>query len=245
MIRVEQHNDVRGISLHRPERRNALSYALLAELEDALLVTPTDSLSAVIIRGDDGVFSAGADLSELTGTSEDTAIDDAIAAVVAAIQRVSVPVIAWVDGPCVGGAVDLMLACDIRIASTRAWFQIPATRLGLLYNPAAVARMRGMLSRETLSRLLLHGERFGAGQALAAGLVTHAAVAVDSDDAGAPTDRQAKPNVEAAVAATSELLDAIDSDDFKADEWEQRRRELLDSPERAAAIAAANAGEKN
>ena len=244
MIRVGRHKGVLWISLHRPECRNALSIALLDELQNALTATSTDAVSAVIISGDGGVFSAGADLSELTGTSQDIAIDDAIAAVVAAIQDTDVPVIAWVDGPCVGGAVDLMLACDIRIASERAWFQVPATRLGLLYNPAAVARMRALLLREPLSRLLIHGERFDAREALAVGLVTHASLPDAAAEAAAPVHRPGLRNVDAAVAATSQLLNALDSGDFNAEEWEQRRRELLDSPERAAAIAAANAREK-
>lgn len=243
MIRVEREHGVLSMSLNRPRQRNALSFALLAELKKAFSEDSLDGASAVILSGDGGIFSAGADFSELTGTSSDIAIDDAIEAVVVSIRSTSVPVIAWVDGPCIGGAVDIMLACDIRVASESAWFQVPATRLGLLYNPAAVARMHALLPRETLRRLLVQGARCDSGQALSAGLVTHAALG-DSTVAEGSGSMRATRNVDAAVAATNELLDALDGGNFNPEEWQQRRQELLDSPERAAAISAAKSGQR-
>lgn len=239
MIRVERKDDVVYISLDRPECRNALSLKLLAALRDALSAQSLAGASAVIITGEGNTFSAGADLSELTGTSRDTAMDDAIAAVVAAIRDAEMPVIASINGPCIGGAVDIMLACDLRIASEHAYFQVPATRLGLLYNPVAVARMHALLPRHALTQLLVLGERFDAEQALAVGLVTHARTKSDGEAAVAEITRSAEQNVAAAVAATKQLLNALDNGEFDPNYWQLRRREMLDSPERAAAISAA------
>ena len=239
MIRIERENDVIYINLHRPRQRNALSFELLAALQSAFSDPLLNNATAVILSGDGGIFSAGADLFELTGTSEDVAMDSAIAAVVAAIEGASIPVVAWVDGPCVGGAVDIMLACDIRVASLGAWFQVPATRLGLLYNPVAVARMHAELPRETLTRMLTHGERFDAREALAAGLLTH--LTQRGAVTGESRSRHSSENIDAATLATSELLDALDSGDFDHEAWEQRRRDLLDSADRALAISAARA----
>ena len=239
MIHVDWNQHYRAIRLCRPEQRNALSLALLSELQSALTVDAINDVPTVVISGSNGIFSAGADFFDLTGTTKDIQMDDAIAAVVAAIAAVRVPVIAWVDGACIGGAVDIMLACDIRVASERAWFQVPATRLGLLYNPNAVARMHEQLPRDTLTRLLEQGQRFAASQALAAGLVTHASPQ-DGDRASSTSDDQrAGQNVDTAVAATRALLDALNAGTFDAVEWQQRRYQLLDSPERASAIDAA------
>lgn len=241
MIRLERTGGLLRITLDRQERRNALSLELLSRMREALSPEALAGLSAVIITAAGPVFSAGADLSEVTGTSADIAIDDSIAAVVRAIIDSEIPVIAEIDGPCIGGAVDIALSCDIRIASERARFQVPATRLGLLYNPAAVARMHRLLSRTVLDRLLVLGESFDAYQAFAAGLVTHLApFGVDSKPAVSAEARQTQnANVDAAVSATRQLLDALDRGEFDLEQWEAMRREILDSPSRAAAVARA------
>jgi len=237
VIRVERIHRVVHITLDRPQCRNALSLDLLAMLSGALsAVSPADE-SPVVISGAGTTFSAGADISELTGTSRDIAMDDAIAAVVAAILESEIPVIAAINGPCIGAAVDIMLACDIRVASEHALIQIPATRLGLLYNPAAVARMHALLSRAVLTRLLVKGEHFDADQALAAGLVTHASPASEVMKAKAACAQGDNEGV--AVVATEQLLDALDRGEYDPEVWELKRQEILDSPGRATAIAAA------
>lgn len=237
MIRIERNREIVSVTLNRPERRNALSLGLLSELACALSKESLADASAVIISGAGSTFSAGADLSELTGTSQDVAVDDAIAEVVAAIGATEIPVIAAIDGPCVGGAVDMMLACDIRVASERAFFEVPAVRLGLLYNPEAVARLHSQFPREVLNRLLVRGDRFDATEALLAGLVTHAPSAARAlkheskvHDSGA---------LNAAAAATKRLLDDLDAGSYDRLEWDRLRRQILDSPERAAAVRAA------
>ena len=241
MIRVAHKKGVVHITLDRPDYRNALSLQLLSELRNALSAESLAGATAALITGAGETFSAGADLSELTGTARDIVMDDAIAAVVATIGDAEIPVIASVNGPCIGGAVDIMLACDIRIASERAFFQLPATRLGLLYNPAAVARMHALLPRHALTRLLVLGERFDAQQALAIGLVTHAPQTIDCEAVIVEITRTAVQNVAAAVTATKQLLNALDKGGYDLGHWEMQRRRLLDSPDRAAAITAARA----
>lgn len=237
MISVDQKNSVVDITLNRPTCRNALSLNLLSELKRALTAPSLTGSTAVVISGAGTTFSAGADLSELTGTSKDIVIDDAIAAVVAAIVNSEIPVIAAVNGACIGGAVDIMLACDIRVASAESFFQVPATRLGLLYNPAAVARMHTQLPRDVLDKLLVWGSRFNAEEAHAVGLVTHVAPAHDLSHQQM-SDHQVDDLSPAAVA-TMQLLDALDNGNYDPQVWEKKRRDILDSPERATAILAA------
>ena len=94
VISVVQENGVVSLFFNRPERKNALSQALLGQLDDALSSRIGDETSAVIIGGIGGVFSAGADLADLTGTRSDLAIDDAIEAVTEKIRQLPFPVIA-------------------------------------------------------------------------------------------------------------------------------------------------------
>ena len=193
-IRVVREAGIVSLFLNRPERRNALSLALLAELSEALSDEIREDTTAFIISGVNGFFSAGGDLSDMTGTPADLRIDDAIEEVTRKIQELPVPVIAAIDGPCMGGAFDLALSCDHRIAATDAFFQVPAARLGLLYNPRAIVRMRQRLGRDGVFRVLVLGERLDAAEARVAGVVSHV-VEGPSHDAALKIARAAGGNV--------------------------------------------------
>ena len=146
--------------LDSPGRKNALSYALLDDLNKKIAAARQDNARAVIITGAGDAFSAGADFGDLTGTIDDLAIDDAIEQVVEQVRSFPAPVFAAVDGPCMGGAIDIALSCDLLVASKRAVFEMPAARLGLLYNPKSIKRWSARLNSMTLRRMLLLSERF-------------------------------------------------------------------------------------
>ena len=236
LIRVAHQEGVVSIFLNRPERRNALSLELLSTLSNALAREIRDDTSALIISGVDGSFSAGADLADLTGTLEDLGMDDAIEDVTGKIRDLPVPVIAAIDGPCLGGAFDLALSCDFRIASKDAFFQVPATRLGLLYNPRSFVRMRQLLGRDVVFRVMVLGERLDANAACRAGIVFRV-VEGASYNAAIEIAQASLGNIRSAVVATKQLLNAIDGIDYDPVAWEQQRLALLSSPERQAAVA--------
>jgi enoyl-CoA hydratase len=235
LVRVVREAGIVSLFLNRPERRNALSLALLAELSEALSDEIREDTTAFIISGVNGFFSAGGDLSDMTGTPADLRIDDAIEEVTRKIQELPVPVIAAIDGPCMGGAFDLALSCDHRIAAQDAFFQVPAARLGLLYNPRAIVRMRQRLGRDGVFRVLVLGERLDAAEARVAGVVSHV-VEGPSHDAALKIAQAARGNIRSAVGATKHLLNAIDSMHYDPDEWEARRREMMSSPDREKAV---------
>ncbi len=235
LIRVTHQEGVVSIFLNRPERRNALSLELLSTLSNALSREIRDDTSALIISGVDGSFSAGADLADLTGTLEDLGMDDAIEDVTGKIRDLPVPVIAAIDGPCLGGAFDLALSCDFRIASKDAFFQVPATRLGLLYNPRSIVRMRQLLGRDAVFRMLVLGERLDVDAACRAGIVSRVTEGA-SYNAAMEIAQATLGNIRSAVATTKKLLNAMDEIDYDPGEWEQQRRALLSSPERLAAV---------
>jgi enoyl-CoA hydratase/carnithine racemase len=227
------------IVLDNPGRKNALSYTLLDDLNNNLETARDSQVGAVILTGAGDAFSAGADFSDLTGTIDDIAIDEAIEQAVIQIRELPAPVFAAVEGPCMGGAVDIALACDFLVASEEAIFEIPAARLSLLYNPEAVKRWRARLSGQTLRRILLLGERFTGTEAQQACIVTYL---VDKGAAAKRSRELAEEIIKGnpkVIAEAKSLLVALESGETDLTRWEKTRTEVLDSPERQEAVARA------
>ena len=233
-------DSVLHLQLNKPERRNALSRAMLSTLAGELHRVDA-AVTGVVISGTGETFSAGADFAEITGTSADIDYDEAVAEVSQAITACPRVVVAALEGPCVGAAVDLAVSCDLRVAGRTSWLQLPAVRLGLLYNPEAVQRMRSRLTDETVRRLLLLAERFDADEALAAGLVSHVVPPGAAVESALELLTGVKSEELEAIAATKDLLNAREGSDCDtAEGFQQRRRALLDSPARRAAVSRAH-----
>lgn len=238
-IELNRKDDICELVLDNPGRKNALSYALLEGLDKSLASARENQARAVILTGAGDVFSAGADLADLTGTSQDLAIDAAIEQVVIQIREMPAPVFAAIEGPCMGGAVDIALACDFLVASEESFFEVPAARLSLLYNPDAVRRWYARLSGPTLRRLLLLGERFTAAEAVQAGVVSHLVAKGAALIESRKLANRAIDGNRDAVAVTKSLLVALEEGESDLARWEQVRREILDSPQRLEAVVRA------
>ena len=232
--------DYRGntlcLTLNRPGQRNALSYSLLEELRQALSDRMKAGCRAVIISGNRDSFSAGADLNELTGTVEDMEMDISIGGVIDELHRLSITSVACVEAACIGGALDIALACDVRVASAEAFFQVPATRLGLLYNPQSIARMSKSFSRATLTRLFVSGERFDAAAAMKTGLITHLIEPHGTGAATAKPDRKPDACSRQAINHTRDLLAALYGGYYDPEYWNALYKDILASPERRKAV---------
>ena len=234
MIEIE--DGVCTIILNKPGKKNALSLELLADLEQNLEKLQNDEdLRAVILQGADGSFSVGVDLADVTGTPADQEIDDQIERVNKLMQSLPVPCLAAIEGPCVGGAVTVALACDALVASENSFFEIPATRLGLLYNPGSVARLHARLGSATLTRLLLFGERLNAQTALQSGMVNW--IVPDGSAYEKALEIISKvANSTKAVAATKSLIIALEHGQQNLSDWNEIRNEILGSAERKGAV---------
>lgn len=234
MIEIE--DGVCTIILNKPGKKNALSLELLADLEQNLEKLQNDEdLRAVILQGADGSFSVGVDLADVTGTPADQEIDDQIERVNKLMQSLPVPCLAAIEGPCVGGAVTVALACDALVASENSFFEIPATRLGLLYNPDSVARLHARLGSATLTRLLLFGERLNAQTALQSGMVNW--IVPDGSAYEKALEIISKvANSTKAVAATKSLIIALEHGQQNLSDWNKIRNEILGSAERKGAV---------
>lgn len=240
-IVVELANGVAVLRLDRPQKRNALTREMLVELQDALRQSVAAGVSAVILTGDRSTFSAGMDLAEIGRGAEDVEVDTLIAETGASLRTLPVPVIAAIEGPCIGAAADLALACDVRIVGASARFGIPAVKLGVLYRPDGIADMVSAVGRQTVARLLLLGERITAEEAVEAGLAARlvpgghaldAALTLAQGAVGAPPD---------ALAATKGVIAEIVGQRPDLESWQERRLALLRSELRADSLETARA----
>lgn len=154
------------VTIDRPGRANALSHAVIGELVAHLGAVEAP---AVVLTGAGGWFSGGADLDDLRADAGRLQAD--LGVLRDAVLDTPVPVVAAIEGACVGGGLELAVTCDVRIAGAGATFGIPAARLGVTYPEGGMALLRRRLPHETLSRLFLLAETIPAAEAVAAGIV--------------------------------------------------------------------------
>jgi enoyl-CoA hydratase len=168
---------VRVITLDDPDRRNAMSPELQADLGAAVDAVAADPGARVlVVAGNGPAFSAGADLPAVFGgagrdTTEIRAGLRAIYDSFLRVRRLEIPTIAAVQGAAVGAGVNLALACDLRLAGPRAKFGITFTRLGLHPGGGCSWFLTQALGRQRAFALIMDGGTLTADEALALGLV--------------------------------------------------------------------------
>jgi enoyl-CoA hydratase/carnithine racemase len=172
-VTFERDGEVAVLSLNRPEKRNALSLAMMRELDAALCAAGDDGdVRAVIVRANGPAFSAGHDLSELTDRDEAAyrSIFDACVELMTRIITIPQPVIAEVDRVATAAGCQLVAACDLAVASEIATFATPGVRIGLFCSTPMVALSRA-IGRKRAMEMLLTGAPVDASTALSWGLV--------------------------------------------------------------------------
>jgi enoyl-CoA hydratase/carnithine racemase len=166
LLRADTAEGVTTLTLNRPAQRNALSFALLGALQDALLAIAEDTRVRVVILAAEGpVFSAGHDLREIAAHRADTdagrAFFDAAmkrcAAVMQAIVELPQPVLAQVQGVATAAGCQLVATCDLALASDRARFATPGVDIGLFCSTPAVALSRAVAAKPAMEMLLTGG----------------------------------------------------------------------------------------
>ena len=161
------------LRIERPARRGALSEQILEALCRAF-AGATDG--CIIVTGTGEIFSAGYDLSVIGDPVDPAAADAAIAPdAVPALDELrgcEVPVIAALNGPAIGGGLELALGCDVRFAAPGAYLAAPAGRLGLVYSPGGLERVLAGLPASAAAELFVLGRRLEAARAHALGVLT-------------------------------------------------------------------------
>jgi enoyl-CoA hydratase/carnithine racemase len=185
MLLVTTQAGVVWLTLNRPERRNALSEAMLSELSAALERIAADpSAHAVVLAAVGPVFCAGHDLSEMVGRSraEYEAIFARCSQVMQQIRRLPQPVIARVQGMATAAGCQLVATCDMAVAATEARFATPGVKIGLFCTTPMVPLVRAVPPKVAME-MLLTGMPIDAERALAAGLVNRVVPADQLDAA--------------------------------------------------------------
>ena len=182
LVKFENNNGIATVSLNRPDKRNAMSFALLKELVNtANRIKKDRTIRCVILTGEAQVFSAGIDLSDLNNP-KNTAYaawelirpgQSLFQKAFLIWQELPVPVIAAIEGYCFGAGMQLALAADIRIAHPETQMSIMESRWGLVPDMGLSRSLKGIIGLDLAKELTLTARIFDANYAKDIGLVTH------------------------------------------------------------------------
>lgn len=168
---VEEREDRVVVLLNRPEVRNAIDQQMVDELHAVCAALEKDP-KVLIIAGTEGVFASGADIAQLRERRRDDALQGINSTIFVRIARLPMPVIAALDGYCLGGGAELAYAADFRIGTPAVRIGNPETGLGILAAAGASWRLKELVGEPVAKEILLAGRVLKAEEALAVNLVT-------------------------------------------------------------------------
>jgi len=173
--------DIFEIVLNRPQKRNALNPAMLTQFDAAVArAGSTPGIRAVLIRGAGPAFSAGIDVTTLLTLAERYGphwqtrmrrITDEIQGIFTRLERLELPTIALIHGYCLGLAMELALACDIRFAAAGTRLGLPETRLGIIPDVGGTTRLTRLVGPGRAKELIFTGRQMDAAAAEAWGIL--------------------------------------------------------------------------
>jgi len=212
------------LTLNRPDKRNALTTAMVETFRSALERVATErGVRVLLVRGAGAAFCAGLDLRELAtqraaGEVQTHAFEQALQT----LERCPQPTIAAVQGESVAGGCELALHCDLRVAADTARFSMPLARLGLAVPVTLTWKLVDTIGSAATKELLFTGEAIGAEAALALGLVNRVVAAADLDGAVRDLARRIAHNAPLSVRAMKAFVQRL------ADERRALRRDDLE-----------------
>ena len=165
-VRLEQEAGLWTVTLNRPDKANALTEPMLEAL--CAIMRAAQDARGVILTGAGKVFSAGADLEAARAGLATSGLWEDLSGAIAGLPGLS---IAALNGTLAGGAMGMALACDLRLAVPEARFFYPVMKLGFLPQPSDPGRMRGLIGPARTKLLLMGGQKIGAEEAMAFGLI--------------------------------------------------------------------------
>jgi enoyl-CoA hydratase/carnithine racemase len=177
-ILCERDTEIATVTLFNPDKRNAIDGAMWRRLRSVFDdLDAANDLRAIVIRGSGANFAAGGDIEEFE-RERDTRErarryhGEWVAPALAAIADCRHPVVAAIEGACVGGGLEIASACDLRIAARDARFGAPIMKLGFPMYPGEMAGLLALAGPATTLEILLEGRLLDADEALVKGLVT-------------------------------------------------------------------------
>ncbi len=178
-IKIEKQDGVAILTLNRPETHNAMNHTMFIELGAAAKELQNDpEVRAVVMTGAGKSFSSGLDLGSFAGLMQLSALQihsflKEVQGTYLAYEMMDKPVIAAVNGLAFGGAMEIMLACDIRIASEDAKFNLMEIKFGIIPDLGACKRLARLVGNGYAKELILTGDTIDAAEAYRIGMVEH------------------------------------------------------------------------
>jgi enoyl-CoA hydratase/carnithine racemase len=191
VVETEDRGPVRHVVLARPEKRNALNGEVVQALGVALKAAANEpEVRCVLIRGDGPMFSSGMDFGDLVGLSEAPenlrAFRREILETWNLCEEMAKPAVCQIHGACIGGALELALACDLRVAAEDAMLGMPETRVGLIPDVGGSSRLPAVVGLGRAKELIMTSRLIDGREAERIGLVNRVAPA---EELGAATQR--------------------------------------------------------
>ena len=176
IVVTEDRGPVRHVVLNRPEKRNAMNQELLRELAGALRAAAAEeSVHCVVLRGEGPVFSAGVDLGELASFAGESSVLRPFRGVFLECanlcEEMAKPVVCQIHRTCVGGALEVALGCDLRIASSDAQLGLPEVRFGIIPDVGGSTRLPAVVGLGRAKELVMTARLIDAAEAERIGLI--------------------------------------------------------------------------
>jgi enoyl-CoA hydratase/carnithine racemase len=213
IVVTEDRGQVRQIVLNRPEKRNAMNQELLRALGQALREAAAEpDVHCVVLRGEGPVFSAGVDLGELMASTGQPGMLRPFRQVFLdcanLCEEMAKPVICQIHRTCVGGALEVALGCDLRVASSDAQLGLPEVKFGIIPDVGGSTRLPAVVGLGRAKELIMTGRTIGAEEAERIGLVNRVVEPEDLEQATNALVDELLANSHVAVGRAKRVLDA-------------------------------------
>src|SRR4051795_11211209 len=180
LVISEDHGTVRHVVLNRPEKRNAFNDELVLAVGEALRAAAAEpDVRCVLLRGAGPMFSSGMDLGSLAALAEQPerlrVFRSAILDAWNLPEEMAKPTVCVIHGACIGGALELALACDLRVVAADALIGMPETRIGLIPDVGGSSRLPQIVGLGRAKELVMTGKMIGGEEAERIGLVNRVA----------------------------------------------------------------------
>jgi enoyl-CoA hydratase/carnithine racemase len=213
IVITEDHGPVRHVVLNRPEKRNAMSQELLLALGAALREAAAEpSVHCVVLRGEGPVFSAGVDLGELAASAGQVGLLRPFRGVFLECanlcEEMAKPVVCQIHRTCVGGALEVALGCDLRIASDDAQLGLPEVKFGIIPDVGGSTRLPAVVGLGRAKELIMTARLIGAEEAERIGLLNRVVPAGELEQATQALVQELLANSHVAVGRAKRVIDA-------------------------------------
>jgi enoyl-CoA hydratase/carnithine racemase len=213
LVTTEDRGPVRHVVLNRPEKRNAMNQELLGELAHALrAAADEEAVQCVVLRGEGPVFSAGVDLGELASFTGNTSVlrpfRNVFLDCANLCETMPKPVVCQIHRACIGGALEVALGCDLRIASSDSRLGLPEVKFGIIPDVGGSSRLPAVVGLGRAKELIMTARLIDAAEAERIGLLNRVVAPDELEQATQTLIDELLANSPIAVGRAKRVMDA-------------------------------------